>query len=138
MNGVAGSSAEIAFLASGTGQDFGRTYGIPTRFDDAVRVALAGTARTVDVGRVRYRAGHGAEAERLFVNVGSASDACEQGTHPPPNPMPCPEAEGDSARGGIRKYVLDGPDHMATTFKTIAHGLRNSRQFRPAVFPALR
>jgi glucose/arabinose dehydrogenase len=62
----------------------------------------------------------------LYVNVGSASDACEQGTSPPPNPMPCPEAEGDSARGGIRKYVLDGPDHTATTFKTIAHGLRNS------------
>jgi YegS/Rv2252/BmrU family lipid kinase len=71
VNGVAGSGAEIAILASGTGQDFGRTYGIPTRFDDAVRVALAGSARTVDVGRVRYRTDHGAEAERLFVNVGS-------------------------------------------------------------------
>ena len=41
-------------------------------------------------------------------------------------PFPCPEAEDASARGGIRKYVLDGPDHLGTTFTTIAKGLRNS------------
>jgi diacylglycerol kinase family enzyme len=51
--------------------DFGRTYGIPTRFDDAVRVALEGTVRTVDAGRVRYRTWEGEEAERWFANVGS-------------------------------------------------------------------
>ncbi len=62
----------------------------------------------------------------VYVNVGSASDACEQGTRPPPNPFPCAEAEGDDARGVLRRYVLDGPNHTATTFTTIAHGLRNS------------
>jgi glucose/arabinose dehydrogenase len=65
----------------------------------------------------------------IFVNVGSASDVCEQGqgARPPSGfPMPCPEAEGDDARGGIRKYTLDGPNHTATTFTMIAHGLRNS------------
>ena len=45
MNGVAGLDAELAVLPAGTGQDFGRTHGIPTGFDDAVRVALEGTAR---------------------------------------------------------------------------------------------
>jgi diacylglycerol kinase family enzyme len=51
--------------------DFGRTYGIPTRFDDAVRVARDGSARPIDVGRVSYRTWDGAEAQRLFANVGS-------------------------------------------------------------------
>ena len=55
----------------GTGMDFVRTYGIPTRFDDAVRVAVAGRSRTIDAGRVRYRTWGGDEAERWFANVGS-------------------------------------------------------------------
>jgi diacylglycerol kinase (ATP) len=64
VNGI--GAAELAVLPAGTGQDFGRTHGIPTRFDDAVRVALEGRARTVDLGRVSYTAG-----ERLFANVAS-------------------------------------------------------------------
>jgi diacylglycerol kinase family enzyme len=51
--------------------DFVRTYGIPTEFDGAVKVALDGTTRTVDAGRVRYRTWQGADAERWFANVGS-------------------------------------------------------------------
>ena len=35
-NGIAGTGAEVAVLPNGTGQDFGRTHGIPSRFDDAV------------------------------------------------------------------------------------------------------
>ena len=67
VNGLAGASAEVAVLPNGTGQDFGRTHGIPTAFDDAVRVALGSETRTVDVGRV----GLGDET-RYFANVGSA------------------------------------------------------------------
>ena len=70
VNGAASTGAEIAVLPAGTGQDFGRTYGIPTRFDDAVRVALTGVPRTVDVGKVTYRR-NGGDAVRLFANVGS-------------------------------------------------------------------
>ena len=66
VNGVAGTDAEIAVLPNGTGQDFGRTYGIPARFDDAVRVALDGVTRPVDAGRVEYAGG-----TRYFANVGS-------------------------------------------------------------------
>ena len=72
MNGIAGLDAELAVLPAGTGQDFGRTHGIPTGFDDAVRVALDGTARTIDLGRVSYRDDAGGEAVRCFANVGSA------------------------------------------------------------------
>jgi len=66
VNGVAGTSAELAVLPCGTGQDFGRTYGIPSRLEDAVRVALGSHAKTIDLGRVTYAGG-----ERYFANVGS-------------------------------------------------------------------
>jgi len=71
VNGIAGSDAELATIPLGTGMDFGRTYGIPTRFEDAVRVALDGTTRTIDAGRVSYRTWEGTDAERWFANVGS-------------------------------------------------------------------
>jgi glucose/arabinose dehydrogenase len=62
----------------------------------------------------------------LYVNVGSASDVCEQGAGArPPSGFPMPCVEGDT-RGVIRKYVLDGPNHTATSFTTMAKGLRNS------------
>ncbi len=67
-NGVAGTDAEIAVLPCGTGQDFGRTHGIPSQFDDAVRVALEGETRTIDLGRVELGDG----TNRFFANVGSA------------------------------------------------------------------
>ncbi len=73
VNGLvrAGASTELATIPLGTGMDFVRTYKIPTRFDDAVRTALEGTTRTIDVGRVSYREWSGAEGERYFANVGS-------------------------------------------------------------------
>jgi YegS/Rv2252/BmrU family lipid kinase len=68
VNGVAGTGAEIAVLPCGTGQDFGRTHRIPSSFEDAVRVALGGETRTIDLGRVELEDG----ASRFFANVGSA------------------------------------------------------------------
>ncbi len=71
MNGIGGTGAEIAVLPAGTGQDFGRTYAIPSGFDQAVLVAISGTPRTIDLGRVGYRSRDGEDAERWFANVGS-------------------------------------------------------------------
>ncbi len=71
VNGAAGSGAEIAVIPAGTGRDFGRTYGIPRRFDDAVRVALDGSPRTIDLGRAVYALPGGGEGSRLFANAGS-------------------------------------------------------------------
>ena len=68
VNGAAETGAEIAVLPCGTGQDFGRTHGIPSSFEDAVRVALGGEARTIDLGRVELEDG----TSRFFANVGSA------------------------------------------------------------------
>ena len=71
VNGVAGRDVDLATIPLGTGMDFVRTYGIPTRFDDAVRVAVDGATRTIDAGRVSYRTWAGEPAERWFANVGS-------------------------------------------------------------------
>jgi len=56
----------LATIPLGTGMDFVRSYGIPTRFDDAVRVAAGDGVRTIDVGRVEHSRG-----TRFFANVGS-------------------------------------------------------------------
>lgn len=74
MNGlvVSGRPVELAAIPLGTGMDFLRTYGIPGKFEAAVRVAVEGDTRTIDVGRVSYRTWEGGEATRYLANVGSA------------------------------------------------------------------
>ncbi|MBA3330950.1 MAG: hypothetical protein H0T39_08790, partial [Actinobacteria bacterium] len=72
-NGIVGRpGVEIAVIARGTGWDFVRTYGIPHRVEDAVRVALSGTPRSIDLGRVTYRSWAGGEATSHFANIASA------------------------------------------------------------------
>ncbi|HEX5247154.1 MAG TPA: diacylglycerol kinase family protein [Gaiellaceae bacterium] len=73
INGLmrGGGGPELATIPLGTGMDFVRTYGIPTHFDDAVRTAVEGRARAIDVGRVTYRTWAGTEEERYLGNVGS-------------------------------------------------------------------
>ena len=71
-NGVAGTDAELAVLPCGTGQDFGRTHGIPSSFDEAVRVALGGVTRTIDLGLVELGNSSDGSTSRFFANVGSA------------------------------------------------------------------
>src|SRR5262249_8482567 len=66
VNGVAGLDTELAVIPAGTGQDFGRTHGIPTSFDGAVRAAVDGRTLTIDLGHAAYDGG-----ERYFANVGS-------------------------------------------------------------------
>jgi YegS/Rv2252/BmrU family lipid kinase len=68
-SGMVGTSAELAVIPRGTGVDFVRTYRIPAKLEDAVRVALEGQTRAVDAGHVRYRAWSGEPAEAWFFNV---------------------------------------------------------------------
>ncbi len=73
VNGLAGTDgAELAVIPRGTGGDFVRTFGIPSRLEDAVRVALEGTTRTIDVGRASYRSWSGEPGESYFANIASA------------------------------------------------------------------
>ncbi len=60
---------------------------------------------------------------RLYVNVGSASDACrdDAGTQA----VPCPETEGAQPRAAVYEATL-GRDFALQSIKPFARGLRNS------------
>jgi diacylglycerol kinase (ATP) len=70
-NGVAERDVQVAVVPRGTGWDFARSLGIPRRVEDAVGVALGGSAREIDLGRVHYRSWAGNDELRWFANVGS-------------------------------------------------------------------
>jgi diacylglycerol kinase (ATP) len=73
VQGLAGrADVELAVIPRGTGGDFARTYGIPRGLDEAVAVARDGRVRPIDLGRARYRAWDGNEAESYFANIASA------------------------------------------------------------------
>jgi diacylglycerol kinase (ATP) len=73
VQGLAGrADVELAVIPRGTGWDFSRTYGIPRGLDEAVAVARDGRVRPIDLGRARYRAWDGNEAESYFANIASA------------------------------------------------------------------
>jgi diacylglycerol kinase (ATP) len=65
------SEVELAVVPRGTGDDFARTFGIPTDVESAVAVAANGQARPVDVGRATYAVDEGT-AERYFANFAGA------------------------------------------------------------------
>jgi diacylglycerol kinase (ATP) len=72
-NGIlrAQSETELGLLPSGTGGDFRRTLGVPTRTADAARALREGETRLMDAGRVTFTNDRGAEESRYFVNVAS-------------------------------------------------------------------
>ncbi len=73
-NGLAvqAEAPAIAVLPRGTGWDFVRTFGIPHDVTEAARVAVRGTTRAIDLGRVTYRGWEDEEHEAFFANVASA------------------------------------------------------------------
>src|SRR2546430_412438 len=73
VNGIAGRTGiDLAIVPRGTGRDFARTYGIPRKLDDALRTALDGPIREIDLGLARFRSWQGEAAEAYFANVASA------------------------------------------------------------------
>jgi len=71
-NGIVGrDGVDVAVVMRGTGMDFARTYGIPTKPERAFDVALRGRTREIDVARVTYRSWSGDETSEHLVNVGS-------------------------------------------------------------------
>jgi diacylglycerol kinase (ATP) len=72
-NGLVNSSAALAVIPGGTGNDFARTVGIPHDAEAAVRLAFSGRTRPVDVG---HFVGH-----HYFFNIaGSGFDAAVANT----------------------------------------------------------
>jgi YegS/Rv2252/BmrU family lipid kinase len=73
VNGLAlREGVELAVIPRGTGTDFVRSFGIPARLEDAVRVALDGHTRSIDLGRAAYRSWRGPQEESWFANIASA------------------------------------------------------------------
>ncbi len=74
VNGLEGldDPPVVAVIPSGTGGDFVRTFGIPDDVSAAARIALEGETRTIDLGRVGYRAWDGTHGSALFANVASS------------------------------------------------------------------
>jgi glucose/arabinose dehydrogenase len=62
----------------------------------------------------------------LFVNVGSASDHCEEVDGTMSGAARCREREGAEALGVIRKYTLKWPGGTVRSWEIHARGLRNS------------
>ena len=72
-NGIlmSGGIAELGILPSGTGGDFRKTIGIPSRVRDAARILRIGQTRQIDVGRVTYTTDAGDHESRYFLGVAS-------------------------------------------------------------------
>jgi diacylglycerol kinase (ATP) len=73
-NGVldAGGGATVGYIGQGTGGDFARTLGMRHRLDAYVETIASGRERSIDVGKLRYRALDGETRTRWFVNILSA------------------------------------------------------------------
>ena len=65
-----------------------------------------------------------AGADRLYINVGSASDVCRDEHQQ--LPVPCPETEGPRPRAAIYEARLAGPGLTLQSLRPYATGLRNS------------
>jgi len=93
---LAGTGVVMALLPAGTGNLLARTLGTPMDVPAAVRVALTGDDRPVDVGWVRV---DGAPDERLFlVMAGTGFDATVMEATP----------EALKVRMGTLAYVISG------------------------------
>ncbi len=66
-----GRYAKIGVLPLGTGSDFIRALGASNGVDAAIEQLVEGQTRTIDAGRVTYRASDGREADRYFANIAS-------------------------------------------------------------------
>jgi YegS/Rv2252/BmrU family lipid kinase len=67
----AGATTEIGLIPRGTGGDFRRSLELPEEIAAAARHVRAAAARSVDAGRVQFRAHDGTDTTAFFVNVAS-------------------------------------------------------------------
>jgi len=63
-----GEQAEVGVLPIGSGCDFARSAGVPTRLGEAVALLRDGRRMRVDAGRVTYRARDGGTRTACFLN----------------------------------------------------------------------
>jgi YegS/Rv2252/BmrU family lipid kinase len=70
-NGPIDPDAVLAFVTSGTGGDFRKTFDVPPGVDAAIERLKHARIRPVDVGRVSCLSRDGAPAIRYFINIAS-------------------------------------------------------------------
>jgi diacylglycerol kinase (ATP) len=70
-DGPANPDAVFAFVTSGTGGDFRKTFGIEAGPEAAIARLKTASVRTCDVGRVSCLTARGAPTERYFINIAS-------------------------------------------------------------------
>jgi diacylglycerol kinase (ATP) len=93
---LAGTGVAMGLVPQGTGNLLAKTLGAPLELVPAVRVALSGDDRAIDVGRVRV---DGGEEEHVFlVMAGTGFDAAIMENTP----------EGLKSRVGPLAYVVSG------------------------------
>lgn len=63
--------AVFAFVTSGTGGDFRKSFGIAPGYEAAIARLKSAKVRTVDVGRVSCLSRHGTPVTRHFINIAS-------------------------------------------------------------------
>lgn len=78
-NGIlnAASDAEMGILPSGTGGDFRKTIGIPSRAADAAKILRDGRTRWVDAGLITFTKDDGEQDSRYFLGVASFGMSAE-------------------------------------------------------------
>jgi diacylglycerol kinase (ATP) len=71
-NGVAiAPAATFGLIPFGTGGDFRRTLGVPTRAIDAAAMIATGQRRKIDLGKLTFVATNGQPTTRMFANITS-------------------------------------------------------------------
>lgn len=93
--GTINQNACLSCLPSGTGSDFARSLGSPTRIKALAERLQSGTERQIDVGRAEFVDHQGQAAERLFLNVASLGLSAE-----------VVQAVNRKKRGGSLAYAL--------------------------------
>ena len=96
---LAGTGVPLGLLPAGTGNLLARTLGTPLEMPDAMRVALTGDDRAIDIGRVRATGPESDDTEHVFlVMAGTGFDADVMANTP----------EGLKGRVGPFAYVVSG------------------------------
>ncbi|PYV31142.1 MAG: hypothetical protein DMG22_17960 [Acidobacteria bacterium] len=70
-DGTIFAGAAMGILPLGTGGDFQRTLGIPSKLEDAVEILASGISAPIDLGKAEFVGLNGAPATRYLVNVAS-------------------------------------------------------------------
>jgi diacylglycerol kinase (ATP) len=103
-SGIIGSTASLALLPIGSGNDFNRMIGIPKKMNPAIDAILLGTKRLIDLGKVEIQNSLGRTQVKHFLNtLGIGIDA-----------QIAKEAKGIKHLRGLPLYILAAVKALST------------------------